>query len=630
MEEKKAKRKLTAILSADVKGYSRLMGDDEEATVRTITAHREVMTGLIQGNNGRVVDAKGDNLLAEFASVLEAVRCAMVIQKELKVRNADLPEHRRMEFRIGINLGDVIEEEGTIYGDGVNIAARLEGLAEGGGICITGKVYEEVKNKLSLGYEYLGEQTVKNISEPVRAYRLLMEPEAVGKVIGEERPRPRRWWWAALTAVTAIVLVAGGITVWNFFLRSVPPSVEPASVERMAFPLPDKPSIAVLPFVNMSEDPKQEYFSDGITEEIITGLSKIPKLFVIARNSTFTYKDKPVKVQQVAEELSVRYVLEGSVRRVGDKVRIAAQLVDAIIGHHLWSERYDRDMKDIFAIQDEITKEIMTALQVKLTIGEEARLFGRSTNNLEAYLKLLEGREYFLRFTKNGNIQGRKAFEEAIALDPEYAYAYGMLAWTYLLDVSYGWTESMEKSFERASELVQKALTLDDSISHTYLVLSGIHLRKGEIKKAISLRQKAVALNPNSASNHAWLAVALTFGHRHEGAIEEFKKAIRLNPFPPNWFLHYLGAAYRVIGQYEKAIETFKKVIERDPDFWLSHWGLAACYGLMSREEEARKAAAEVLRIRPKFSLAKVGGFPYRDKADKERCLKALRKAGLK
>jgi len=626
MDEKKAKRKLTAILSADVKGYSHLMQDDEEATVRTITAYRGVMSTLIQEHDGRVVDAKGDNVLAEFASVVDSVRCGVEIQKELKVRNDELTENRKMEFRIGINLGDVIQEEETIYGDGVNIAARLEGLAEGGGICISRMAFDNVKNKLNVGYEYLGEHSVKNIAEPVRVYKVLMEPEYAGKVVGEERPKPKQWRWAAIAI--GFIVVVGALAIWNFYFR--PPPIEPASADKMAYPLPDKPSIAVLPFVNMSDDPKQEYFSDGITEEIITGLSKIPKLFVIARNSTFTYKDKPVKVQQVAEELSVRYVLEGSVRKAGDKVRIAAQLVDATIGHHLWSERYDRDMKDIFAIQDEITKEIMTALQVKLTMGEEARLFGRSTNNLEAYLKLLEGREYFLRFTKNGNIQGRKAFDEAIALDPEYAYAYGMLAWTYLLDVSYGWTESMEKSFERASELVQKALTLDDSISHTYLVLSGIHLRKGEIKEAISLRQKAVALNPNSASNHAWLAVALTFGGRHEEAIEEFKKAIRLNPFPPNWFLHYLGAAYRVIGQYEKAIETFKKVIERDPDFWLSHWGLAACYGLMSREEEARKAAAEVLRIRPKFSLAKVRGFPYRDKADKERCLKALRRAGLK
>jgi len=626
MDEKKAKRKLTAILSADVKGYSHLMQDDEEATVRTITAYRGVMSTLIQEHDGRVVDAKGDNVLAEFASVVDSVRCGVEIQKELKVRNDELTENRKMEFRIGINLGDVIQEEETIYGDGVNIAARLEGLAEGGGICISRMAFDNVKNKLNAGYEYLGEHSVKNIAEPVRVYKVLMEPEYAGKVVGEERPKPKQWRWAAIAI--GFIVVVGALAIWNFYFR--PPPIEPASADKMAYPLPDKPSIAVLPFVNMSDDPKQEYFSDGITEEIITGLSKIPKLFVIARNSTFTYKDKPVKVQQVAEELSVRYVLEGSVRKAGDKVRIAAQLVDATIGHHLWSERYDRDMKDIFAIQDEITKEIMTALQVKLTMGEEARLFGRSTNNLEAYLKLLEGREYFLRFTKNGNIQGRKAFDEAIALDPEYAYAYGMLAWTYLLDVSYGWTESMEKSFERASELVQKALTLDDSISHTYLVLSGIHLRKGEIKEAISLRQKAVALNPNSASNHAWLAVALTFGGRHEEAIEEFKKAIRLNPFPPNWFLHYLGAAYRVIGQYEKAIETFKKVIERDPDFWLSHWGLAACYGLMSREEEARKAAAEVLRIRPKFSLAKVRGFPYRDKADKERCLKALRRAGLK
>jgi len=625
MAQEGFKRKLTAILSSDVVGYSRLMEDNEEATIQTLNTYRNSMSTLIQQHRGRVVDMTGDNLMAEFSSVVDAIKCAVETQKEMSERNADLPVKRRMLFRIGVNLGDIVAEDDRIYGDGVNITARLEGLAKAGGICISRTAYDQVKNKLELGYEYLGEHSVKNISEPVHVYRVLMEPEAAGKVIGEKRKEKRRM---ALAAIVVLLIGFGGLAGWYLYIQQTK-RIEPASVEKMAFPLPERPSIAVLPFDNMSEDPKQEYFSDGVTEEIITALSKVQNLFVISRNSTFTYKDKPVKVQQVAEELGVRYVLEGSVRRAGETVRITAQLVDATTGHHLWAERYDRVMKDIFAIQDEITKEILTALQVKLTMGEEARSFGRSTNNLEAYLKLLEGREDFLHFIKDGNIKARKAFEEAVALDPEYAYAYGMLAWTHLLDVSYGWTKFREKSLERASELVRKALALDDSISHTYLVLSGIHLRKGEIRETISLRQKALALNPNSAANHAWLAVALTFGRRYDEAIEEFKKAIRLNPFPPNWYLHYLGAAYRVTGQYEKAIETFMKVIEQDPDFWLSHWGLAACYGLLGREEEAHKAAAEVLRIRPKFSLAKVGGFAYRDKADKERCLKVLRKAGL-
>jgi adenylate cyclase len=341
------KRKLTAILSADVKEYSRLMSQDERGTIRTLIAYKEAMSMLIQEYRGRVVDSPGDNLLAEFGSVVDAVNCAVEIQRELAERNAKLPPARQMEFRIGINLGDVVEEEGRIYGDGVNIAARIEGLTEGGGICISRNVYDQVKNKLSLEYEYLGEHTVKNIADPVSVYRILTEPQVAGPKITK------------------------------------------------GFELPDKPSIAVLPFVNMSGDPEQEYFSDGISEEIITGLSKIPQMFVIARNSSFTYKGTPVKAQVVSKELGVRYILEGSVRKAGNRVRITAQLVDAVTGLHLWAERYDRDLGDIFALQDEITMKILTALQVELTEGQQARVYGTGTDNFEAYIKFLQARKFF-------------------------------------------------------------------------------------------------------------------------------------------------------------------------------------------------------------------------------------------
>jgi adenylate cyclase len=354
MTTEKVKRKLTAILSADVKGYSRLMGADEVGTIRILQTYRGV-------------DSLGDNVLAEFASVVDALESAVEIQKELKVRNVDRSESRRMEFRIGINLGDVVEEGERIYGDGVNIAARIEGLAEGGGICISGTAFDHIGKRLPLGYEYMGEHTVKNIVQPIKVYRVLIEPESAGKVIGEKGPKRTQWRWAAVAVAVAIVLVGGALSLWNFYFR--PPPIEPASKEKMAFPLPDKPSIAVLPFTNMSDDPKQEFFSDGITEEIITALSKSPYLFVIARNSTFTYKGKPVKVKQVSEELGVRYVLEGSVRREGERVRITGQLIDAIKGHHLWAERYDRETREIFALQDEITMKIMTALNVTLRQG---------------------------------------------------------------------------------------------------------------------------------------------------------------------------------------------------------------------------------------------------------------------
>jgi adenylate cyclase len=353
--------------------------------------------------------------LAEFLSVVDAVESAVEIQRELKAKNTELPEDRRMEFRIGINLGDVIEEGERIYGDGVNIAARIEGLAEAGGICISGTAFDQVEAKLGLEFEYLGEQSVKNIKKPVRVYRVRME----GAVFDVEM--------------------------------------------RRELPLPDKPSIAVLPFVNMSGDSEQEYFSDGMTEEIITALSRVTELFVIARNSTFAYKGKSVDVKQVGQKLGVKYVLEGSVRKGGDMVRITAQLIDSTTGHHLWAQRYDREPKDIFAIQDEITMKIVTALQVTLTEGEQAREYEKGTNNLDAYLKVIESHYYWLRVNKEANILARQLAEQAIALDPEYPEAYAALGWTYWFDVMVRWGESPGESTRQAFELAQKCITLDES-----------------------------------------------------------------------------------------------------------------------------------------------------------------------
>ncbi len=578
------KRKLTAILSADVKGYSRLMGEDEEATIRTLTAYREVMANLIQKHRGRVVDSPGDNVLAEFKSVVDAVRCAVEIQEELKARNADLPENRKMEFRIGINLGDVIEEGERIYGDGVNIAARVEGLAEGGGISISGTVHDHIENKLALGYESLGEHTVKNIRKPVRVYRVLMEPR---------------------------------VTV--------------ADKEKIALPLPEEPSIAVLPFANISGDPEQEYFSDGLTEEIITALSKVHNMFVIARNSTFTYKDKPVKVQQVAEELGVRYVMEGSVRKAGDRVRITAQLVDATTGGHVWSERYDRDLKDIFVLQDEITTKILTALRVTLTEGEQARVYDRSTENLDSFLKVLRGMHHYLRFNEEDNAVAKQMFEDAVPLDPENPWAYTMLGWAHVMDVWYGSSESPEKSMEQASELAQKALALDDTQDYAHSLLGHIFLMLRQHEKAIAEGERAIALNPNGADAHAHLAMTLTFVGRLEEAIASSKKAMRLNPMPPNWYFADLAHTYRLTGQYEEAIVTLRKALQRNPDDLIAHIILAASYSIAGREEEAHTEAAEILRIDPKFSLAYFAKtLPYKNQADIELFIESMRKAGLK
>ena len=372
------KRRLAAILYADVAGYSRLTGEDEEGTHRLLSAYLDVITATIEKQGGRTVHFAGDAVLAEFSSVVDALACAVGAQRELRKRNEGLPEERRVQFRIGINLGDVIVDREDIYGDGVNIAARLEGLAQPGGICISGGVYQQVKNKLELAYEFMGPQEVKNIAEPVPVFQVQLDPGAASKRPDKD-VRPPRWRSVALAAAVVLLVGAGAVAFWNFYPRSSAPPVDVASTpapENAVPKLPGKPSIAVLPFKNMSDDPGQEHFSDGLTEDIITDLSQLEDLIVIARASVFTYKGKPVKVQQVARELGVQYVLEGSVRKSGDRVRITAQLVDGKTGHHLWAERYDRDLKDIFALQDEIAQKIRATLAgyaVKTAKGSAAR-----------------------------------------------------------------------------------------------------------------------------------------------------------------------------------------------------------------------------------------------------------------
>jgi len=621
------KRKLTAILSADAVGYSRLMAEDEEATVRTITAYREVVATVVEKHRGRVVDSPGDNILAEFASAVDAVRGAVEIQEELKARNAELPQDRRMAFRIGVNLGDVIHEEERIYGDGVNIAARVEGLADGGGICISGTVYEHIKNKLALGYQYLGEHSVKNIPEPVRVYRVLIDPEAIGKVIGEKKVVPKRGQRVVIAVAIALLLAVGGLTYWR---ASLPP-VEVASVEKMAFPLPDKPSVAVLPFDNMTGDPEQEFLSDGITEQIITALSKISSLFVIARNSTFTYKGKPIKVQRVSEELGVRYVLEGSFQKSGDRVRITAQLIDAIKGNHLWSETYDRDLKDIFALQDDITKKILTGLQVKLTRGEQARVWAKGTDNFEAFLKYLQANESFFQLNVEKNALARQMAKEAIALDPEYASAYALLGKTHVIDVFWGWSASPKDSIRQAMALLQKAIALDESSADARSRLGSLYTIVGEHDKAIAEGERAVTLDPNYADAYNRLGLFLRFADRPEEAIPVIKKAMRLNPFPPGLYYSNLGMAYLFTGKCEEAIAECEKALQLETDNLHTHMTTTVAYSLCGREEEARATAAGVLRINPKFSCDYVAKrLTYKNQADKDRFIEALRKAGLK
>jgi len=626
------KRKLAAIFSADVAGYSRLMAEDESATVKILETYREVMSTLIMQHRGQVIDSPGDNLLAEFTSVVDSVQCAVAVQKEFQARNAELPENRRMEFRIGVNLGDVIEKGERIYGDGVNIAARLESLAEPGGICISKTAFDHIESKLPYGYEFLGDQTVKNIAKPVGTYRVLMEPRvtvAREKVKSSKAPlwKRKNIFVAALAVIVAII----GVGIWNIYFRVTP--IEPASLDKMAFPLPEKPSIAVLPFDNLSGDPDQEYIADGMTENIITALSYIPEIFVIARNSTFTYKGKAVKTQEVAKDLGVRYILEGSVQRDGDRVRITAQLIDASSGNHLWADRYDRDFKDIFALQDEITLKIVFALQVKLSVGMQTRLTSKTIPNFEAWSYYVRGFGHMMRHTKADNAKARDLFEQASRLAPEYAPLFVGLGWTHWEDSFHGWSESREESLLRTVELAKKALVLDDSDPTIHALWGAIYLRQKLYDQAIAEGEKSVALGPNQALPHFLLAIYLNYTGRYKEALPLVRKAMRLDPYYPSMYLELLGGVYLGLEEYEKAVEVYKMLVVREPNRIMGHRGLAIAYIRLGREEQARLEVAELLKLFPEYSLEvyrKQANYMDLDPALLESVIETLREAGLK
>jgi adenylate cyclase len=513
-------RKLRAILSADVKGYSLLMAYDEVHTIQTLKSYQRIMSDLIHQHSGRVVDNPGDNLLAEFSSAVGAVDCAVAIQNRLKKENARFVDDKRLRFRIGINIGDVVQDGDRIYGSGINVAARIEGLSDPGGICISRNTYDHVKNKLDLGFEYLGEHEVKNIKEPVRVYRVLMDSNSPKHLV--EKP----------------------------------------------LELPDKPSIAVLPFDNMSKDPNQKYFSDGLTEQIINGLCKVPDLFVIARNSSFAYKGKAIRIKQIALELGVKYILEGSVQKAGDRVRITAQLIDATTDYHMWSENYDRELQNIFSLQDEIAMKVMNAMEVKLTHGEQVRLWeGVTTRNLEAFDKHVRAAACANKFTPEDNAQAIKFSEEAIRLDSNYAMAYVILGIAHWTDLIFRWSKSPLESIENVEKCASKALELANSLDWSHLLQANIHLIKRQYEDAIKEGEKALSLNPNGADAHATLGYFYNFYCQPQKGIELLKKALRLNPLPRPWYYSCLGAAYRTNGDYIEAIETSKKCVRLTPDF---------------------------------------------------------------
>jgi len=623
------KRKLAAILSASAEGYSRLMGEDEAGTLQTLKGRRQVMCSLIEKHQGRVVDTTGDNLLAEFASVVDALECAVEIQKELKKRDEELTKECSMPFRIGIHLGDVIEEEGKIYGDGVRVAVLLDSLADAGGICVSRSAHDQVKNKLDVGFQDLGQRGVENISEPVRVYRVVLEPDPKWKMIRKIWSRMKQWQKVALTIGIALLQVGGGLVVKKYFDRPPSPPVATGSIQKTALPLPDKPSIAVLPFENMTGDPKQEYFADGFTEQIITSLSKIPALFVISRNSTFTYKGKPVKVQQVSEELGVRYVLEGSVQKSSSRIRINVQLIDAISGQHVWAQSYDRDLKDIFGLQDEVILKITSAMSVNLTAGEQARAWAEGTKSLEAYLKLMQGREYRYKGNRESNALARRMAEEAIALDPKYAEAYVLLGTTYYQEVFQG-TSRPKDVVPKATEFIQKALALNGSLADAHSGLGVLYTWSGRYDEGIAEAERGVELDPNSGQANFNLGVVLRWAGKSKEAIPVFQKALRLEPMAPDNYNRQLALSYFQSGDCKEAIATCEKGVKRQPDHLVSRVTIAAVYGACGREAEARKEAAEVLRINPKFTVESfMSNTPYKNPSDRDRVAQGLRKAGL-
>ncbi len=639
----KSRRKLTVILSADVVGYSRLMGENDLATLQQLTAYQTIIADLIGQHEGRLVDAPGDALLAEFPSPVEAVACAAEIQDALREQNRQLPDRRQMKFRIGINLGDVLEQHGRLYGDGVNVAARLESLADAGGICISGKVFEEVKNKLPLTFEFIGQKIVKNIASAISTYRVHPDgstnksPSDLAE--NSTKEASKRWTTARIAAGLSFVVVIGVFVILVIRpLENTSDGLKPTTIQTeqwtmqvtSAPQLPVKPSVAVLPFENMSGNPEHDYFSDGMTQELITSLSQISGLFVISRISVFAYKRQPINVRHISEELGVRYVLEGSVRRVGKRVRITAQLIDAKTGFSVWGKRFDRDLEDIFAVQDDVTNNIVTALKVKLTKAERNNLMRRYTSSVEAYDYFLQGYQQLLTRSKEGAYNALELFDKAIELDPNFARAHAMLAWTHARMAFDGWSDSPMDSLATARELAITAVKLDDGLPLGHFVLGLVHLFSKEHTKALKAVQKAIDLDPNYAEGYAVIGATLSYAGKPEEGLRELAKALCLDPHGPLGFLMFQGAAYFTLGRYEDAADTFHKAAQRNPNAQHPHMWLAASYAHLGRMDEATWEAEELLTLDPDFSIRRMEDtVPYKDPLHLERLLDGLRKTGL-
>jgi len=578
-------RRLAAILAADVVGYSRLIRVDEEGTLLALRElHDELIDPEIAKHRGRIVKLMGDGILAEFASVVDAVACSAEVQKALIDRNADLPQARKIVFRIGVNLGDVVIDGDDIHGDGVNVAARLEALSEPNGMCISSAVHEQVRDRLDLLFEDHGDQEVKNIDRPVRV-----------------------WKWSVAGSASAI---------------------DPVSEEK-SLPLPEKPSIAALPFDNMSGDPEQEYFADGITEDIITDLSKVSSLFVIARNSSFAYKGQSPDVRKVCSELGVRYVLEGSVRKAGSKVRISAQLIDGSTGGHLWAERYDRDLEDIFAVQDEVTGEIVAALNVALTTSEQTRREDPRKVNPDAYDCLVRARACLLQFTENALIECRAMLKNAIALDPDFAPAYANLALVQCVEFANGWNGAGPDHLTKALELAHKALAADENEPQAHHALALANMWMKDLGAAAQAAERAIELDPNFAGAYTVLGSVRDYAGQHDSAVTLLQQAIRLDP-QHDLAVQFLGRAEFSLKRYDEAEATFKRRLVHRPQSDATRVFLASVYGHTGRHEEARRVWCELLEINPDFSLEHFQQvLPYKDPEWFNHFLEGLRKSGL-
>jgi adenylate cyclase len=588
MAEQRAQRRLAAILAADVVGYSRLMRADEAGTLAQLKSLRtELIDPKIAEYGGRIVKTTGDGILIEFPSAVDAIQHAIDVQTSMQPRNADLPQDRRMEIRMGINVGDVIVEEDDLFGDGVNVAARLEGLAEPGGICISGNAYEQVRDKLQTRFENLGEQTVKNIDRPVQAYRVSLDDIGQSEESDDQNePKPQS--------------------------------------------SQDKPSIAVLPFDNMSGDPEQEFFVDGLAEDIITALSKIERMRVIARNSTFAYKGQALDLRRVAEELGVRYVLEGSVRHGGNRLRITAQLIDATDGSHLWAERYDRPVDDLFDIQDEMTKEIVTALRVKLTDGEVVRVWARGTNSIEAWQFAIRAWELTSGFVTSGFEEAQSLAKKATELDPEYALAWAALGCTHWMDARFDITGDSKAKFTHANELAERAMALDDSASWCIGLSAMVAAPLGRYDEGVEIARRGIELHPSNADIRSFFGFVLTnAGYYHE-AEEQFRAAMSLNPFYPQWYRGSLARALLFCDEFDEAEAHLDEAIKIEPTYFPGLIFRAYVYGQTGRDAEAAKDIATVRRIAPELTCRQMPGFLLiRDEAAVDRFIEGMREAGM-